>query len=100
RRLNSPGESGAKVRSLLIAGSLLAGGPRPGSVGSRIRVSRSRGGEWMKRLLNTLFVTTQGAYLSKEGEAVTVRVEKVTKLRVPLHTLGGIVCFGRVGCSP
>jgi CRISP-associated protein Cas1 len=45
-------------------------------------------------------VTTQGAYLVKEGQAVLVRVEKATRLRVPLHTLGGIVCFGNVGCSP
>lgn len=54
----------------------------------------------MKHHLNTLFITTQGAYLAKEGEAVSVRVEKETKLRVPLHTLGGIVCFGQVSCSP
>ncbi len=54
----------------------------------------------MKQHLNTLFVTTQGAYLAKEGEAVVVRVEKETRLRVPLHTLGGIVCFGQISCSP
>jgi CRISPR-associated protein Cas1 len=54
----------------------------------------------MKRHLNTLFVTVQGAYLSREGQAVKVQVEKETRLRVPLHTLGGIVCFGRVSCSP
>ncbi len=54
----------------------------------------------MKRHLNTLFVTTQGAYLAKEGETVLVRVEKKTLLRVPVHTLGGIVCFGNVTCSP
>ncbi len=54
----------------------------------------------MKHHLNTLFVTTEGSYLSKEGEAVLVRVEKETRLRVPIHTLGGIVCFGRVGVSP
>lgn len=54
----------------------------------------------MKRLLNTLFVTTQGAYLCREGETVCVRVEQETKLRVPIHTLGGIVCFGQVSCSP
>jgi len=54
----------------------------------------------MKKHLNTLFVTTQGAYLSKEGETVVVRVEKETRLRVPVHTLGGIVCFGNVACSP
>jgi len=53
----------------------------------------------MKRLLNTLFVTTQGAYLCHEGESVLVKVEKETRLRVPLHMLGGIVCFGQVACS-
>ncbi|MEP0828484.1 MAG: type I-C CRISPR-associated endonuclease Cas1 [bacterium] len=54
----------------------------------------------MKHLLNTLFVTTQGAYLSREGEMVHVNVERETKLRVPIHTLGSIVCFGNVMCSP
>lgn len=54
----------------------------------------------MKKLLNTLYVTTQGAYLAKDGECVAVRVEKEVKLRVPIHTLGGVVCFGQVSCSP
>lgn len=54
----------------------------------------------MKTHLNTLFVTTEGSYLSKDGQAVLVRVEKETRLRVPLHNLDGIVCFGRVSCSP
>ena len=54
----------------------------------------------MKKHLNTLFVTTQGAYLSKEGETVVVKAENEVRLRVPVHTLAGIVCFGNVGCSP
>ena len=54
----------------------------------------------MKHHLNTLFVMTQDAYLSKQGQAVVVRIEGQAKLRVPLHTLGGIVCFGRIGFSP
>jgi CRISPR-associated protein Cas1 len=54
----------------------------------------------MKQFLNTLYVTTQGAWLAKDGEAVVVRVEQETKLRVPIHTLGAIVCFGQVSCSP
>jgi len=54
----------------------------------------------MKKHLNTLFVTTQGAYLSKEGETVVVSVEKENRLRIPVHTIGGIVCFGNVMCSP
>lgn len=54
----------------------------------------------MKRHLNTLFVTTQGAYLSKEGETVVVKVQNEVRLRLPVHTIGGIVCFGNVLCSP
>lgn len=53
----------------------------------------------MKQHLNTLFVFTQGAYLAKDGQTVAVRVERDTRLRVPLHHLGGIVCFGTVGAS-
>jgi CRISPR-associated protein Cas1 len=54
----------------------------------------------VKKYLNTLFVTTQGAYLNKEGETVVVSVEKEVKLQAPIHTLGGIVCFGAVTMSP
>ncbi len=54
----------------------------------------------MKHLLNTLYVTTQGAYLAREGETVLVRVDGETKLQVPIHTLGSIVCFGQVSVSP
>ncbi|MBI4632962.1 MAG: type I-C CRISPR-associated endonuclease Cas1 [Deltaproteobacteria bacterium] len=54
----------------------------------------------MKKHLNTLFVTTQGAYLAKEGETIVVKVERDVRLRLPVHTIGGIVCFGNVSCSP
>jgi len=54
----------------------------------------------MKKHLNTLFVTTQGAYLCKDGECVLVRIEQSDKARIPVHTLGGIVCFGNVTVSP
>ncbi len=54
----------------------------------------------MKKHLNTLYVTTQGAYLSKEGETVLVSVDGEKRLQIPVHTLGSIVCFGRVACSP
>ncbi|MCK9275772.1 MAG: type I-C CRISPR-associated endonuclease Cas1c [Syntrophales bacterium] len=54
----------------------------------------------MKKHLNTLFVTTQGAYLAKEGETISVKVDGNVKLRLPVHTIGGIVCFGNVSCSP
>ncbi len=48
----------------------------------------------MKQHLNTLFVTLEGAYLRKDGAAVEIRHEGETKLRVPLHNLDGIACFG------
>ena len=47
----------------------------------------------MKKHLNTLFVTTQGAYLNKEGETVVVSVDREKKLQLPVHTLDGIICF-------
>lgn len=54
----------------------------------------------MKKHLNTLFVTTQGAYLHKEGETIVVKVEDAVKLTLPVHTIGGVVCFGQVIMSP
>ena len=54
----------------------------------------------MKKHLNTLFVATQGAYLAKDGETVAVKVDQEVRLRIPIHTLGGIVCFGNVSASP
>ena len=54
----------------------------------------------MKKLLNTLYVTTQNAYLFKEGASVVVKIEGKNRLRLPLHTLDGIVTFGAVSLSP
>lgn len=54
----------------------------------------------MKKLLNTLFVSTQGAYLNKDGECVVVSIEGEERLRIPIHNLCGIICFGNVLCSP
>jgi CRISPR-associated protein Cas1 len=54
----------------------------------------------VKRFLNTLFVMTQKSYLKKDGETVVVKVAGEVKLRVPLITLQGIVCFGSVTASP
>ncbi|WP_031500089.1 type I-C CRISPR-associated endonuclease Cas1c [Bryobacter aggregatus] len=53
----------------------------------------------MKKLLNTLFITRQGVYLAKEGETIQVKEADETLLRVPVHTLQGVVCFGRVNAS-
>lgn len=54
----------------------------------------------MKSLLNTLYVTTDDAYLRLEGETLVMSVERKKKGQVPLHHLGSIVCVGRVSLSP
>ena len=54
----------------------------------------------MKRHLNTLYVTTEGAWSHKDGENVVVKVDGVERGRVPIHLLGGIVYFGSVGATP
>ena len=54
----------------------------------------------MKKLLNTLFVTSENAYLSLDGENVVVNREKQEVARFPLHTLSGIICFSYAGASP
>lgn len=54
----------------------------------------------MKKLLNTLYVRTQGSYLHKEGETVVIEVDHQKVLQLPIHSLAGIVCFGNVSCSP
>lgn len=53
----------------------------------------------MKKYLNTLFITSQGAYLNKEGETIVVNVENDKKMQCPVHAIGGIVCFGQVSLS-
>lgn len=54
----------------------------------------------MKKLLNTLYVTTEGASLRKDGENVVVHVEDAERARVPLHLLGSVVVFGAIHLSP
>jgi CRISPR-associated protein Cas1 len=54
----------------------------------------------MHQLLNTLYITTEGAYLHLDHDTLKVEVEKETKLQVPIHHLGGVVCFGNVMVSP
>jgi CRISPR-associated protein Cas1 len=54
----------------------------------------------VKRHLNTLYVTTQGTYLSKEGATIVVRLDGEVRGQFPLHNLDGVVCFGQVSASP
>lgn len=53
----------------------------------------------MKKLLNSLYVLSEDAYLSLDGETVVVTTENETK-KIPLHTLESIVSFSYKGASP
>ena len=48
----------------------------------------------MKKLLNTLYVTSEDSYLSLDGENVVVSDQGQEVGRLPLHNLEGIVSFG------
>lgn len=54
----------------------------------------------MKKLLNTIYVTTEGAALRKDGENLVAEIEGAEKARVPLHMLGSVVVFGPVLITP
>ena len=54
----------------------------------------------MRKLLNTLFVTSEDVYLTLDGENVVAKREKEVLARYPLHTLSGILCFSYPGASP
>ena len=47
-----------------------------------------------------IYVTSEDAWLRKDGANVVVEVNGVERGRVPLHLIGGITCFGRPGASP
>lgn len=54
----------------------------------------------MKKFLNTVYVTTEGASLKKDGENLVAEVDGVERARVPLHMLGSVVAFGAIYISP
>lgn len=54
----------------------------------------------MRKLLNTLYITSEDAFLSLDGETVCVFIKKEKKGQFPLHTLESIICFSYGGASP
>src|SRR5919206_2053586 len=87
------------MRGVLAARTLPAQGARPGAARRGLARRRDRGVS-MRRHLNTLYVTTDGAYVRKDGANVVVEVDGAERMRVPVHMLGAVVAFGRVGLSP
>lgn len=54
----------------------------------------------MRRHLNTIYVTSEDAYVRKDGANLVVEVDGAERGRAPIHMIGGLVCFGRAGASP
>ena len=54
----------------------------------------------MRKLQNTLFITTQGCYLHKERETLVVELERRKLAQLPVHAIANIFCFGNVLVSP
>lgn len=54
----------------------------------------------MRRQLNTLYITTDGAWLRKDGANIVLEVEREERARLPVHMLESLVCIGRVAVSP
>jgi len=54
----------------------------------------------MRKLLNTLYVTDETAYLSLDGETVVCKSEGKDPLKIPFANLESIFCFSYLGCSP
>lgn len=54
----------------------------------------------MRKLLNTIYVTNEAAYLTLDGENLVCKIDGEIKLRIPFENVENIVCFNYVGCSP
>lgn len=54
----------------------------------------------MRRLLNSLYILDETAYLTLDGENVVCRTEEKEKFRMPLANIEDIYCFSYLGCSP
>lgn len=54
----------------------------------------------MRKLLNTIYITNEQAYLFLDGENLVCRIEDNDKFRIPFDNVENIVCFNYLGCSP
>ncbi len=54
----------------------------------------------MRKLLNTVYVTNESAYLSLDGENLVCKIDGEERLRIPFENVENIVCFNYIGCSP
>jgi len=54
----------------------------------------------MRKLLNSLYITTPNSYLSLDGENIVILLEDNEKFRMPFVNIENIICFGYMGASP
>ncbi|AUS96944.1 subtype I-C CRISPR-associated endonuclease Cas1 [Clostridium thermosuccinogenes] len=54
----------------------------------------------MRKLLNTLYVTSPNSYLTRDGDNIVIKEEDKEKLRIPAHNLESVICFNYAGASP
>lgn len=54
----------------------------------------------MRKLLNTLYITTPESYISKDGENIVVSVKQQEVFRISVLNIESIVTFGYMGASP
>lgn len=54
----------------------------------------------MRKLLNTLYITSENAYLSLDGENLVCSLADNEKFRIPFDNVEAVTCFNYIGCSP
>lgn len=54
----------------------------------------------MRKLLNSLYITSPNSYLSLDGENIVIFLEDDEKFRMPFVNIENIICFGYMGASP
>mgnify|MGYP000120852638 FL=1 len=54
----------------------------------------------MKKHLNTLYITSEDAYLRKDHETFVVEIEGKKAFQAPVRSIGSIVCFGFKPITP
>lgn len=54
----------------------------------------------MRKLLNTVYITNDQAYLTLDGEQLVCKIDGENKFKIPLDNIEAVVCFSYLGCSP
>lgn len=54
----------------------------------------------MRKLLNSLYITNESAWLSLDGENIVCKLEDKENFRMPFSNIEDIYCFSFLGCSP